>query len=842
MKKAFFAVLTLMATAIITNAQNTILEARQMPVGSVVTVKGIATNGSEMGIIRYFEDGTAGIAAYGSLTNPVNRGDSITVTGTLKIYNQLLELDPLTSVVVRSTGNPLPEPLLLTVNQIEEAYEGRLVQIHDVLFYDAGQTFTGNKKYTFSSNGEIGYVYIKNGQDFVGTTVPSGPVHLTAICSQFDYNDPNAGYQLLPRDLNDIFIPSSIYLTGSLDNPDFTQTTLDFSWETNIAGTTEMFYGGTEAGVFDNHISVPGTSTTHNVELTGLNPGEIVWVKAFSVSNSDTAFSSEIPFATISNSSGDIKVYFNTPVDHDYSNGVDAIYLYDLVDDTLINYINRAKYTIDFTMYNFNNNGISNISNALKSAANRGVRVRVIGCGTTANMGIDELAGSAVHVLVGPNSTQRQGIMHNKFIIFDAESANANDPIVWTGSTNLTDDQVNLDANNVIIVQDQSLARTYQIEFEEMWGSHSDTPNEANAKFGAEKKNNTPHAFRINGKFVEAYFSPTDGVNAKIVETINSANHDLSVATMLITRIEMGDAIVSRAGAGIAANVITNSQGGNNTTVNAILTEALSTHFTFDNVSSGILHHKYMIVDQGAPASDPILWTGSHNWSAAADNENDENTLVIHDATIANIYYQEFVKRFVDNQGVLSDLNTPPVAVADNAIGVIDELLTVAVLNNDEIQAPVTLSIENSATHGLAYIPFANPNVISYQPETGFYGEDSIVYKIAYQADATLYSTAKAYFTIVNNSGVNELSSIGTLKVMPNPATATVHIPLIMNNRGQATLTITDMQGKTVYSARLSGNEKDVYLNLDGLRIQSGIYLIVLKDQQGISANRLVVY
>lgn len=842
MKKVLIAAFVFLATFSLTNAQNTILEARQMPVGSVVTVKGIATNGTEMGIIRYFEDGTAGIAAYGSLTSSVNRGDSITVTGTLKIYNQLLELDPLTSVVVNSTGNPLPEPLLLTPNQIEEAYEGRLIQVNDVLFYDAGQTFTGNKKYTFSSNGEIGYVYIKNGQDFVGTTVPSGPVHLTAICSQFDYNDPNAGYQLLPRDLNDIFIPSSIYLTGSLDNPDFTQTTLDFSWETNIAGTTEMFYGETEAGVYDNHLVVPGTSTTHSVELTGLNPGSIVWVKAFSVNGSDTAFSSEIPFATISNSSGDIKVYFNSLVNHDYSNGVDAIYLYDLLDDTLINYINRAKYTIDFTMYNFNNNGISNVSNALKAAANRGVRVRVIGCGTTANLGIDELAGSAVHVLIGPNSSERPGIMHNKFIVFDAESADANDPIVWTGSTNLTDDQVNLDANNVIIVQDQSLAKTYQIEFEEMWGSHGDTPNAANAKFGAEKKNNTPHAFRINGTYVESYFSPTDGVNAKIVETINSANHDLSISTMLITRIEMGNAIAERAGAGIAANVITNSEGGNNSTVNSTLTEALSTHFTFDNVSSGILHHKYMIVDQGAPASDPILWTGSHNWSAAADNENDENTLVIHDATIANIYYQEFVKRFVDNQGVLFDLNTPPVAVADNAMGVIDELLTVAVLDNDEIEAPVTLSIESGATHGTAYIPFANPNVISYQPETGFYGEDSVVYRIAYQADATLYSTAKAFFTVVNNSGVNELSSVGTLKVMPNPATAIIHIPLSLTNSGQASLTITDMQGKTVHTTMLSGVEKDVYLNLDGLGIQAGIYLIVLKDQQGISANRLVVY
>ena len=50
-----------------------------------------------------------------------------------------------------------------------------------------------------------------------------------------------------------------------------------------------------------------------------------------------------------------------------------------------------------------------------------------------------------------------------------------------------------------------------------------------------------------------------------------------------------------------------------------------------------------MIVDQDAPSSDPLVFTGSHNWSAAADNDNDENTLVIHDATIANIYYQNLL-------------------------------------------------------------------------------------------------------------------------------------------------------------------------------------------------------
>ncbi|HJN64380.1 MAG TPA: T9SS type A sorting domain-containing protein, partial [Flavobacteriales bacterium] len=37
---------------------------------------------------------------------------------------------------------------------------------------------------------------------------------------------------------------------------------------------------------------------------------------------------------------------------------------------------------------------------------------------------------------------------------------------------------------------------------------------------------------------------------------------------------------------------------------------------------------------------------GSHNWSNNAENNSDENTIIIHDHTIANIYLQEFTKRF----------------------------------------------------------------------------------------------------------------------------------------------------------------------------------------------------
>ncbi len=836
-------IITLIITGIfsISNAQNNILEARGMPVGTVVTVKGIATNGSELGIIRYLQDATAGIAAYGSAMGVVNRGDSITVTGTLKIYNQLLEIDPITNVDVTSTGNTLPDPIVLTPIQLSEPYEGQLIKINEVVFNDGGQTFTGNKKYTFTSNGETGYIYVKNGQDFVGTIIPSAPVELTAICSQFDFSNPNEGYQALPRDLNDIFIPSSIYFIDALSNTDFTQNTFDFTWNTNIEGTTEMFYGPTAETVTSNYTYAEGMSENHNIDLSGLNPGEITWVQAFSVSGSDTAKSAIVPFATISNSSGDMKAYFNSLVDVSYSTGVDAIYLPETMDDTLISYIDRAKYTIDFTIYNFNNTGISNISDALKAAANRGVRVRVIGCGTTANLGIDELVGSAVHVLIGPDDSQRVGIMHNKFIVFDAQSDDPNEPLVWTGSTNFTDGQINLDANNVIIVQDQSLARAYQIEFEEMWGSYGNEPDAAKARFGSTKRNNTPHEFVINGKRVECYFSPTDGVNSKIVEVINTSDNDLSIATMLITRITMADAIVERKSAGVAVNVITNAEGNNNSTVNDMLEASLTVHVTFDNVSSGMLHHKYMIVDQGAPALDPMIFTGSHNWSAAADNSNDENTLIVHDATMANIYYQQFVKRFVDNQGVLTELTDPPTAVDDNAETTIDQLLTVQVLNNDMILAPVSLSIETQSTQGNSYIPFANPNVISYQPDEGFYGTDSIVYKIAYQAKPTLFATAKVYYTVIDNSGVDELFTDGIVNVFPNPANDKINITFSLKENSLIEIVLNDISGKQMISESHHANKGKNQLSFDVSRFSRGIHVLNIKTEKGNLYYKVVI-
>ena len=123
---------------------------------------------------------------------------------------------------------------------------------------------------------------------------------------------------------------------------------------------------------------------------------------------------------------------------------------------------------------------------------------------------------------------------------------------------------------------------------------------------------------------------------------------------MLITRKEMAYAIADAVTAGATAQFLVSdftdevipanppTYPNPDSTVYNTLKKACSKFG--DYTGGGIMHNKYMIIDQSNPSSDPLVWTGSHNWSAGANNDNDENSVCIHDATLANIYYQNFVK------------------------------------------------------------------------------------------------------------------------------------------------------------------------------------------------------
>lgn len=361
--------------------------------------------------------------------------------------------------------------------------------------------------------------------------------------------------------------------------------------------------------------------------------------------------------ASKSLSTGTINVYFNHPVDTSVATtGNNAVNLGNTVDSKLIQLIDACVSTLDIAIYNSSSpTNTTGIAGAINRAYARGVQVRVIyENSTTSSSPMIPLLNAAIPTLASPVGTS-YGIMHNKFVIFDADNADANIPLVWTGSTNWTVAQIDgPDTNSVITVQDQALAQGYKLEFEEMWGSNTTTPNAVNSKFGPFKTNNTPHSYIIGGKTVESYFSPSDGVNAKIISTINSANSDINVATMIMTRSDIANAIITKYNSGITnTNVLVDSQVPTGTQLPNLQTNLASNHAVPYSITNAIMHHKFVVVDNFNSASDPQVLLGSHNWTSSAETKNDENTLIVHDAKIANQYYQAFVYLYNLSSGVL---------------------------------------------------------------------------------------------------------------------------------------------------------------------------------------------
>ena len=180
--------------------QTSIDDARvNFAVGQTVTIKGVSANSGELGPIRYIQDETAGLPVYGTTINSVMRGDSVTVTGVLKDFNGLLEIDPINSWTDEGNGVEI-DPWNISIANMGEDFEGRLVQFDNITFPDAGMTFSANTNYDFTDGTNTGQLRIYSGTNLVGTTIPAGPQSLVALHSQF-----NATYQVIPRDVNDIF-------------------------------------------------------------------------------------------------------------------------------------------------------------------------------------------------------------------------------------------------------------------------------------------------------------------------------------------------------------------------------------------------------------------------------------------------------------------------------------------------------------------------------------------------------------------------------------------------------------------------------------------------------------
>ncbi len=808
----------LVLSSITMKAQMTISEARLVPIGTVVTVKGIVTNGTELGNIRYFQDETAGIAAYSSTLSSVLRGDSILVTGTLKNYNNLLEIDPVASFTVLSSNNPVPEPILITPSEVVEDLEAQLISIENATILGASGNFTGNTNYTISSGGETTIIRVGNGNPLVGTLIPSNPFTLTAIVSQYSTSSPTTGYQLLPRDANDIIPDEGIAITSPLKADVIETNLLQLSWQTDSLGSAEYFYGLTPALELG-HINTGITGTSHQISIN-CEPASLVYVNAFSVDGNDTAFTGTKVFVSKSLSSGEIIVYFNQAVDTSVSGGTHAISLINQFTDTIVAYINRAQETIDMMMYD---NDCRAIIDALNAAHDRGVQIRFISDIPGASEPEDTVLvhlNPQIAFLAGND----ESIMHNKIMIFDRNDVQHCQ--VMVGSTNHTLANLNKDYNNMVIIQDQSLAKAYMLEFYEMWGSNTMTPNAALAKFGSQKADNTPHQLNIAGKRVELYFSPSDQTTSKINAAILSANHNVEFGVMAFTENVLGNAIKTVHNAGTDVRGIIDYVEFTGSEFQMLLSNNIAV-LDYQNPDGSqwpegaTFHSKYVIVDYGFSESNPLVVNGSHNWTATADSRNDENTLIIYDETIANLFHQEFTQSY-------NNLLTPS-PMDDSVTTPVNTMVPINCFINDWVHNQVTETTAAIFSHPLHGSAMLAGEIIIYTPATNFTGMDSIGYRVCNASAPTLCGEAWIRIGVGQNVGISDYQTVPGIDIFPNPVLDYFLVKL--PHEDKLRVSVYNLAGQVIQEQGL-GSCTDTF-RFDCTCIPTGIYFVKLETTQG---------
>ncbi len=657
-----FKIVNSLPTTLLIGSPKTLNEARgNNPDGSVVnlgkyiTVRGIVTVANQYGGPSVIQDATAGLSIFsGNVSTAISIGDEIVLVGSISQFNGLTELLNATLIETISTGNSV-EPLDLTIAQIKadgvggvENYESQLVRIKGVTVANTVWTSgTSGTNYPMTDASGTMDLRVDNNVDFAGTPAPGSAFDVVGVLSQFVAASPFiGGYQLLPRSKSDI-ITSGVGFNTLPHETSMTTSSVTLSWENSASATPGVKYGVTPSFELGKIVG-NNAAIANEVVLNGLSPSTVYFVKPFAFIGTDTSFAQTMLIVSKSESTGKINVLFNQSVDITKSIGENAKGNI-VFSDTLVKRINNAKKSISVALYSLSGGVGAKVANALIAAQSRGVIVRVImEQDNSSTAPPNNLRNNGVPYITdqyGLNSGD--GLMHNKFLVFDVDTSNPNDAWVWMGSYNTTDTGEQNDYQNVVEVQDKSLAKIYTLEFNEMWGSATATSNISTSRFGANKLNNTPHRLLIDSTWVESYFSPSDQVSSQIKKTILTTNYQGYVSMLSYTRDELSKAEQTKVAEGKKyINIV-----DNNTDSGAQFSFLGTFSEAYIHNIGGLFHHKYLIVDHNQEDSDPTVLTGSHNWSTSAETKNNENTLIFHSYRIANLFVQEFSARYAEVGG-----------------------------------------------------------------------------------------------------------------------------------------------------------------------------------------------
>lgn len=306
---------------------------------------------------------------------------------------------------------------------------------------------------------------------------------------------------------------------------------------------------------------------------------------------------------------------------NEYSaNGLPPDLLAGSLAERLIGYIDSAQTSIHVAAFEID---LTDVSNALIRAHKRGVQVRFItddefGIGADKKPGHGQIAAMQ-KAGIEIKDDGRNGLMHNKFWIFDGET-------VWTGSTNATINGMFEQNNNVIVIRSRELAAIYERQFADMWAG----------QFGARAPSTIEQQrVTINGTPILVAFSPEDKPVQHIVEALQKARRSIRFMAFSYTQPDIGNVMIEQIKRGVKVEGVFETVGSDSE-----FSEMLPLHCAGGAMrrdgNPGFLHHKVIIID------DRTVITGSLNFSDGANRNNNENILIIENAEIARRYLEEF--------------------------------------------------------------------------------------------------------------------------------------------------------------------------------------------------------
>ena len=271
----------------------------------------------------------------------------------------MFELNPCTLLQTISQGNPV-DTISLSISQIKsqrqnaaEPYECRLIRVNNIsnviAVSGSPATFwatTGSgSNYDLISGADTLEVRIRTKTNIAGTSIPASEFDVIGALGQF-----TSYYQILPRSYNDIIVEEagSRIISSSPYESYLTSTSITFTWQTDVPGSSIVIRGSTSA--YTDTVVDTNAVTMHKMVLNGLTPETIYHIKIGSANSAGTTYTGDYVVSTASQSSlGTMNVYFNHPVNTTLANGENAQNV-SLI-NKIIDRVNSAKYSIDVALY-----------------------------------------------------------------------------------------------------------------------------------------------------------------------------------------------------------------------------------------------------------------------------------------------------------------------------------------------------------------------------------------------------------------------------------------------------------------------------------------------------------